>query len=563
MAYDYDGFGNLEHKSNTGYYAYDDPARPHRLTGLYADANHDNLLQGFQYDAHGNVIQDGQRSIQYASFDKPTQITAGANAVIMSYGIDRTLIHRTQSSSGGNTTTLIAGGIEKISSPTGSTRYRIPLGSLMLDGQGGFELLHRDHQGSVVSVSNAAGALVSQSVYDPFGQQTVLWSAPTAAPNDRGYTGHRNLANVGIIHMGGRIYDPRLGRFLQADPFVQFPHASQGHNRYSYVQNNPLSHTDPSGYFLKKLGGWIKKWWRPVLGIAITVATAGKALSLGGVQGLLLASGSGAVAGAVATGSLRGAATGALAAAAFYGIGSAFEAANCSGCFKAGKLKDTAKAVKTALHATTGGLMNVLNGGQFGHGFVAAGIIQSFADPISGFDNAPERVVAAAIVGGTASEITGGKFANGAVTGAFSRAFNDELHMKANARLPKPIRALARFFGIETPGYSLRLAASFPGVEDAKWNFGISVERDAILSDASLGQATVEVGYNWKSGNVALPNPARGAEVDLTLSPPVPVGAVYQYDSAGTISGLGISVGRGLGTSLTQPEAVYNWQLFD
>ena len=77
----------------------------------------------------------------------------------------------------------------------------------MLDGQGSFELLHRDHQGSVVSVSNAAGALVSQSVYDPFGQQTVLWSAPTAAPNDRGYTGHRNLAHVGIIHMGGNSGD--------------------------------------------------------------------------------------------------------------------------------------------------------------------------------------------------------------------------------------------------------------------------------------------------------------------------------------------------------------------
>ena len=313
----------------------------------------------------------------------------------------------------------------------GSSPQRPPFARELINGQGGFELLHRDHQGSVVSVSDAAGALVSQSVYHPFGQQTVLWSAPTAAPNDRGYTGHRNLANVGIIHMGGRIYDPRLGRFLQADPFVQFPHASQGHNRYSYVQNNPLSHTDPSGYFLKKLGGWIKKWWRPVLGIAITVATAGKALSLGGVQGLLLASGSGAVAGAVATGSLRGAVTGALAAAAFYGIGSAFEAANCSGCFKAGKLKDTAKAVKTALHATTGGLMNVLNGGKFGHGFVSAGITQSFADPITtNFNSTPGRVVAAAIVGGTASEITGGKFANGAVTGAFSRAFNDELHRR-------------------------------------------------------------------------------------------------------------------------------------
>ncbi|MBL8299208.1 MAG: hypothetical protein JNN30_12795, partial [Rhodanobacteraceae bacterium] len=46
-----------------------------------------------------------------------------------------------------------------------------------------------------------------------------------------------------------RIYDPRLGRFLQADPFVQAPRDSQSFNRYSYVFNNPLAYTDPSGYF--------------------------------------------------------------------------------------------------------------------------------------------------------------------------------------------------------------------------------------------------------------------------------------------------------------------------
>ena len=42
-------------------------------------------------------------------------------------------------------------------------------------------------------------------------------------------------------------YDPALGRFLSADPFVQFALSSQGYNRYTYVNNNPLSFTDPSG----------------------------------------------------------------------------------------------------------------------------------------------------------------------------------------------------------------------------------------------------------------------------------------------------------------------------
>ncbi|WP_371196337.1 RHS repeat domain-containing protein [Glaciecola sp. SC05] len=53
---------------------------------------------------------------------------------------------------------------------------------------------------------------------------------------------------VQIIHMNGRIYDPTLGRFLQADPFIQAPNDSQSFNRYSYVLDNPMTMTDPSGY---------------------------------------------------------------------------------------------------------------------------------------------------------------------------------------------------------------------------------------------------------------------------------------------------------------------------
>ena len=48
--------------------------------------------------------------------------------------------------------------------------------------------------------------------------------------------------------MNGRLYDPRVGRFLSPDPIVSEPWSGQGWNPYSYVGNSPLSRTDPTGY---------------------------------------------------------------------------------------------------------------------------------------------------------------------------------------------------------------------------------------------------------------------------------------------------------------------------
>jgi hypothetical protein len=48
--------------------------------------------------------------------------------------------------------------------------------------------------------------------------------------------------------MNGRVYDYRLGRFLSVDPIISKPLSSQAINPYSYIGNNPLSGTDPTGY---------------------------------------------------------------------------------------------------------------------------------------------------------------------------------------------------------------------------------------------------------------------------------------------------------------------------
>lgn len=54
--------------------------------------------------------------------------------------------------------------------------------------------------------------------------------------------------------MNGRTYDPELGRFMGVDPFMQAPLNSQSLNPYSYVMNNPLAGTDPTGYTSECVG---------------------------------------------------------------------------------------------------------------------------------------------------------------------------------------------------------------------------------------------------------------------------------------------------------------------
>ncbi|WP_157533676.1 hypothetical protein [Microbulbifer variabilis] len=119
------------------------------------------------------------------------------------------------------------------------------------------------------------------------------------------------------------------------------------------------------------------------------------------------------------TGAISGAS-----AAAFYGIGSAYDAGSFGSGFSAG-------AMRVAAHAAVGGITAELQGGKFGHGFFAAGF--SAAASASGVlgepgTKTPEGVFSSAIIGGTASVITGGKFANGAMTGAFSYTLNHGLH---------------------------------------------------------------------------------------------------------------------------------------
>ncbi len=134
-----------------------------------------------------------------------------------------------------------------------------------------------DASGKVVAGSVVASTALSLGSSNPvivhgFGPWGNARNAASPLNGDsRGFTGHEHLAELGLIHMNGRIYDPVIGRFLQADPIIQAPGNAQSHNRYSYVMNNPLSLTDPSGF------SWWTKHRRQVVGIVAGILTAGAA----------------------------------------------------------------------------------------------------------------------------------------------------------------------------------------------------------------------------------------------------------------------------------------------
>ncbi|HLM53679.1 MAG TPA: hypothetical protein VK325_08870, partial [Pseudoxanthomonas sp.] len=202
-------------------------------------------------------------------------------------------------------------------------------------------------------------------------------------------------------------------RFLQADPVIQAPDNAQSWNAYTYVFNNPLAYTDPSGMIS------IGKAFRMIAAVAITYFTAGMAgpyfaaFLAGGAgagtalaTGLAIAAAGGFAAGVVATGTLQGGVRGAFTAALTAGIG-------ISGLDAAGQV---------AAQAVTGGIMESLQGGSFGHGFAAAGLTAAFMPQVGKINNDVARTAVGALVGGTISEATGGKFANGAVSEAIQAA---------------------------------------------------------------------------------------------------------------------------------------------
>ena len=192
----------------------------------------------------------------------------------------------------------------------------------------------------------------------------IDWKPTLNWGTDRGFTGHEQLDDIGLVHMNGRLYDATLARFLQADPALQDPANLQNLNRYAYCYANPLNCTDPSGQTFFLTSAWKHFWHDPDMRLVASIAVG---IALGPAGGLLqgivadLAAQSaiaGFVSGAVASGTFKGAVQGSFTAVVFYGVGSEF-----------GAIKDASGAVDpqllgqaVAAHAVAGCVTSVVGG---------------------------------------------------------------------------------------------------------------------------------------------------------------------------------------------------------
>ncbi|MGE0097845.1 MAG: RHS repeat-associated core domain-containing protein, partial [Hydrogenophaga sp.] len=248
-----------------------------------------------------------------------------------------------------------------------------------------------------------------------------------------------------------RIYDPLIGRFMSADPFIQAPGNLQSYNRYAYVLNNPLAYTDPSGYIsLKKLvrmvvtvvvayytGGMVS-------GAYLNSVLAGSTFTIGGsvglTAGILGGAAGGFAAGLVSGGSLKAGVQGAF-------TGGLFGAAGTVG----GWGEAAANSMERyAAHAAAGCVSSVAGGGKCGSGAGSA-LFGKFATnhvgspgQKAGLGEVVGKGVATSVAGGVGSVIGGGKFANGAETAAYGYMFNEVLtnakgeRFKSTGRLYRP-----------------------------------------------------------------------------------------------------------------------------
>ncbi|SET98195.1 RHS repeat-associated core domain-containing protein [Myxococcus fulvus] len=232
----------------------------------------------YEYDHRGNQLaqRDAQgalvRSVQYTPANLPESISSSSGTVRFDYDASGTRVRKYADN--GQDETVYVGGLYQRRKQGSTVTHIVSIPSpegvvAELSWQEGStsestRYFLNDPQGSPDTVTDASGTVLERIKYEPFGgrrQATNLAQTSTTSHTGarRGFTGHEQDDELGLINMRGRIYDPRMMKFLSVDPVIAEPGSAQAYNAYSYVLNNPLRYTDPSGF--TPYGGELVSSW--------------------------------------------------------------------------------------------------------------------------------------------------------------------------------------------------------------------------------------------------------------------------------------------------------------